>query len=122
MQDTVKKDKIIDNFLKIAIVISSIFFVIPSIRYYMETGTILNFKAYFQFLLNTEDRLVQTAIYLLVFLLLTITYVFLIKRRKTAFKSIKSVLILVAIVSMVFIMAIPFMCSDIFYYLGVGRI
>ncbi len=122
MQDTVKKDKIIDNFLKVAIVISSIFFVMPSIRYYMETETILNFKAYFQFLLNTEDRLVQTAIYLLVFLLLTITYVFLIKRRKTAFKSIKSVLILVAIVSIVFIMAIPFMCSDVFYYLGVGRI
>ena len=116
MQDTVKKDKIIDNFLKVAMVISSIFFVIPSIRYYMEIGTVLNFKAYFQFLLNTEDRLVQTAIYLLVFLLLTITYVFLIKRRKTAFKSIKSVLILVTIVSIVFIMAIPFMCSDVFYY------
>lgn len=122
MQDTVKKDKIIDNFLKVAMIISALFFIMPSIRYYIETGTILNFKAYFQFLLNTEDRLVQTAIYLLVFLLLTITYVFLIKRRKTAFKNIKSVLVLVTIVSIIFIVAIPFMCSDVFYYLGVGRI
>lgn len=122
MQDTVKKDKIIDNFLKVAIVISSIFFVIPSIVYYIKNGTVLNFNEYFKFLLNGEDRLAQTAIYLLVFLVLTITYIFLIKRRKTAFKNIKSVLILVTIVSIIFIAAIPFMCSDIFYYLGVGRI
>lgn len=122
MRDTVKKDKIIDNFLKVTIVISSIFFVMPSIRYYIENGTILNFKAYFQFLLNTEDRLVQTAVYLIVLLLLIITYILLIKRRKTAFKDIKSVFVLVAMVSIIFIAAIPFMCSDVFYYLGVGRI
>ena len=122
MQEIEKKSKLIDNFLKVSMILSSILFAMPSIIYYAKKGTIFNFKEYFLFLLNNEDRLVQTGVYLLVFILLTITYIFLIKRRKTAFKNIKSVFILVSIVSIIFIAVIPFMCSDVFYYLGVGRI
>ena len=122
MQEIEKENKLIDNFLKVSMILSSILFAMPSIIYYAKTGTIFNFKEYFLFLLNNEDRLVQTGVYLLVFILLAITYIFLIKRRKTAFKNIKSVFILVSIVSIIFIAVIPFMCSDVFYYLGVGRI
>ena len=122
MQEIEKKSKLIDNFLKVSMILSSILFAMPSIIYYAKKGTIFNFKEYFLFLLNNEDRLVQTGVYLLVFILLAITYIFLIKRRKTAFKNIKSVFILVSIVSIIFIAVIPFMCSDVFYYLGVGRI
>lgn len=122
MQEIEKENKLIDNFLKVSMILSSILFAMPSIIYYAKKGTIFNFKEYFLFLLNNEDRLVQTGVYLLVFILLAITYIFLIKRRKTAFKNIKSVFILVSIISIIFIAVIPFMCSDVFYYLGVGRI
>lgn len=117
-----KENKFLNKGLKILFIFVSLIFVIPSIRYYLEKRTILNFDRYYQFLLNNTDITKQTIAYIVVLSIITVIYYLLLKNRKVIFKDIKNILIFVAIISIIFIVMIPFTSSDIFYYLGVGRL
>ena len=97
-------------------------FAVPSIIYYINNKTVFQFDQWFKFLLNNTDRFEQTIIYLIVLTILTILYIILIKNRKKIFKNTKTIFIFIAIIAIIFIAVIPFTCSDIFYYLGIGRI
>lgn len=108
--------------LKIVFIILCALFAVPSICYYINKGTILNFDRYYQFLLNNTDIMKQTECYILILTMITLCYILIIKNRKELFKNIKSILIIVAIVSAIFIVVIPFTSSDVFYYLGIGRL
>ena len=110
------------NILKISIILCSFLFAIPSIIYLLQNKTILNFTNEYCFLLNNSDRVFQTGIYLLIIGLFCILYCLIIKNRKTIFTNIKQILLLVLIVSIFFTVVIPFESSDVFYYLGIGRI
>lgn len=108
--------------LKILFVLASVMFAVPSIIYYINNKTVFQFDQWFKFLLNNTDRFEQTIIYLIVLTILTILYIILIKNRKKIFKNTKTIFIFIAIIAIIFIAVIPFTCSDIFYYLGIGRI
>lgn len=103
-------------------VILSIMFAIPSLRYMVQNGTVLQFNEYFKFCLNEDDRVEQAIFYIAILALLTIAYVFIIKNREKLFKNIKEICIYIAVISLIFVMVLPFLSSDVFYYLGVGRI
>ncbi len=123
MENINKKEEIkINKILKILLIISSVMFAVPSIEYYLKNKTIFQFEQWFKFLLNDTDRMNQTIIYILVLASLTITYLCIIKNREKIFKNTKRIFIFIAIISIIFIAVIPFTCSDVFYYLGVGRI
>lgn len=120
-----KKKKIDDKlniFLKILFIVSCLLFAVPSICYYLEMGTILEFDRYYQFLLNNTNIKVQTVWYFVILSIITVTYYFIVKKRNNIFKNFKSIMIFIAIVSSIFVIVIPFISSDIFYYLGVGRL
>ena len=106
----------------IIFILSAILFAIPSIKYLAENGTILNFNEYFKFFLNDTDRVEQTIIYLVLLTVLTIFYFLIIKNREKLFKNNKQMYIYIAIISLIFVMVVPFLSSDVFYYLGIGRI
>ena len=108
--------------LKILFVLASVMFAVPSIIYYINNKTVFQFDQWFKFLLNNTDRFEQTIIYLIVLTILTILYIVLIKNRKKVFKNTKRMFIFIAIIAVIFVAVIPFTCSDIFYYLGIGRI
>ena len=108
--------------LKILFVLASVMFAVPSIIYYINNKTVFQFDQWFKFLLNNTDRFEQTIIYLIVLTILTILYIILIKNRKKIFKNTKTIFIFIAIIAIIFIAVIPFTCSDVFYYLGIGRI
>lgn len=110
------------NILKISIVLCSFLFAIPSIIYLLQNKTVLNFTNEYCFLLNNSDRVFQTGIYLLIIGLFCILYYLIIKNRKKVFTNIKQILLIVLIVSVFFMVVIPFESSDVFYYLGIGRI
>lgn len=83
----------------------------------------MGFEPYFQFLYDTPvSRMTQTILYIIILPAISILYFLIIKRRKEIFKSIKRMFIFIAIVAVIFIAVLPFTCSDVFYYLGVGRI
>lgn len=103
-------------------VLVSIMFAIPSMKYLLENGTILNFNEYFKFCLDDTNRLEQTIIYLVILTGLTICYFLIVKNREKLFKNNKQMYMYIAIISLIFVMVVPFLSSDVFYYLGVGRI
>ena len=121
------KERVIEfiNSKKIILIIfilSAILFAIPSIKYLAENGTILNFNEYFKFFLNDTDRVEQTIIYLVLLTVLTIFYFLIIKNREKLLKNNKQMYMYIAIISLIFVMVVPFLSSDVFYYLGIGRI
>ena len=121
------KDKVIKfiNSKKIILIIfmlASILFVTPSVKYVLENKTVLNFNEYFRFTLDDTNRIEQSIIYLVILTILTIFYYFIVKNRDKLFKNNKQMYIYIAIISLIFVMVVPFLSSDVFYYLGIGRI
>ena len=103
-------------------IIAAIMFAIPSIGYILQNGTVLNFNEYFKFCLNDSNRVDQAMMYIAILVILTIGYFLILKNRKSLFKNVKQIYIYIAIISLFFVLVIPFLSSDIFYYLGVGRL
>ena len=106
----------------IGFILATIAFAIPSIQYLLENRTILNFNEYFKFCLNDTNRVEQTIIYLVILTGLTICYFFIVKNREKLFKNNKQMYVYIAIISLIFVIVVPFLSSDVFYYLGVGRL
>ena len=103
-------------------VLIAIIFAVPSMKYLSENGTIRNFNEYFKFCLDDTNRIEQTIIYLIILTLLTICYFLIVKNREKLFKNNKQMYMYIAIISLIFVMVVPFLSSDVFYYLGVGRL
>ena len=103
--------------------ISSVLFAIPSIVYMLQNKTVFEFELYFKFLLNNiTNRIDQTIIYIIILGLMTFFYWKIIKNRKEIFPTTKKMFLWITIISIIFIAVVPFMCSDVFYYLGIGRL
>ena len=114
-----EKDK---NIFKILFVILSIILVVPSIKYLMQNRTLAGFNLFNTWILEKmpvgNKTLIDAICFTLIFIALVFVYIELLK--KDSFKSIKKVIIFIAINSVIFGIAIPYMTSDIFYYLGIG--
>ena len=111
--------------LKPALIIISICFILPSICFLLNNKTTLNFTSNleYKFLLTENiDSLYQTIVYSLIVLTFIVLYYLIIKYREKIFKDIKQIYKYILIISAIFIFAIPFWCSDVFYYLGIGRL
>lgn len=116
------KNRIENNAIKILFIIVCIIFAMQSIKYYINNKTIFKFEQWFKFLLNDTNRISQTYIYVLIVCALILLYFLIVKNREKIFKSNKQMFIFIAIVTVIFIAVIPFTSSDIFYYLGIGRL
>lgn len=112
-----------NKLVKFIFITASILFAIPSIIYFIQKKTVLQFEPYFQFLYDAQvSRATQTILYIVILAILAVAYFAIVKRRKEIFKNIKEVFIFIAIISLIFVAVLPFTSSDIFYYLSVGRI
>lgn len=108
---------------KILFVLASILFAMPSILYWIQKKTVFQFGPYFQFLYDMPiTRATQTLVYIILLAILTILYVVILKRRKEMFLNTKKMFLWIAIIALIFVAVLPFTCSDIFYYLGIGRL
>ena len=113
------------DFLKIFFIVLSITFAVPSIFFMLKRKTVFNFDGNLEFcflLTKNISRGMQAAVYFLIVALMIIVYYFIIRNRKALFKHMKQVYILTAIVTLVFVFVLPFTSSDVFYYMGIGRL
>ena len=113
------------NIVKTILIVLSLLFVLPSAVYIMKNGTVLNFDGSLEFkffLSHNIDRLYQSIAYIVILLAFVFTYYIIIKNRNYLFKDIKDILKYITLISTLFIFVIPFCSSDIFYYLGIGRL
>ncbi len=118
----IKKDKRISIVLNISFIISCIMFTIPSMIYYIKNKTVFQFEQWFKFMLNDTNRINQTLLYILILAIMTTLYFLIVKNREKIFKNKKELFTFITIISLIFVIVIPFTCSDVFYYLGIGRL
>lgn len=117
------KKNVTNHLIKMLFIIASLLFAMPSILYLIKNKTVYQFGPYFQFLYDAQvSRATQTLLYILVLVILSILYFVIIKRRKKIFENTKKMFLYIVIITLVFITVLPFTCSDIFYYLGIGRL
>lgn len=109
-----------DKIKKILFIILSVLLVIPSIIYMIQKKTVMGFDTYYNFFINS-NKILSTMTYLLIFVSLMIIYLMIV-HSKNQFKDIKQILKYVAIISIIFVVMLPWTSSDIFYYMGVGEL
>ncbi len=110
---------------KLLFILLAITFAVPSIAFMIHNKTVLNFTGdlEFRFLLTKNvSRGLQAIVYFAIVALMVIVYYFIIKKRNVIFKNIKQILIFVSIITLVFVLVLPFSSSDVFYYMGIGRL
>ena len=120
-----ENSKVKNYILKIGFMISTILLVLPSILYFFRNGntTFVDKKFEFKFLMvDGIDGKTHMIVYLAVVIVMILLYALIIKKRKELFKDIKSVISFIALISIISACSLPFMCSDVYYYLGTGRL
>ena len=109
--------------IKILFVGSIILLLIPSMLYIINNKTVYKFSNYYTYTLtDTFTKNQEGFIYLVIILLVSLLYILIIKNQDKIFKNIKQMMIYIFIVTILFVFIIPSTSSDVFYYLGVGRI
>lgn len=120
---TTSKENKINNGIKLLYILASILFVMPSILYWLQKKTVFQFEPYFQFLYDMPiSRATQTLLYIIVLAILSILYFIILKKRQKMFQNTKKMFLFISIIAILFVAVLPFLSSDIFYYLGVGRL
>ena len=111
-----------NRILKILFITISLIFIMPSVIYIIRNGTVAGFNTYYNFFINNDsNKTISTIIYIIIFVLLMAIYLYFIKK-KEIFQNIKQVLIYTGIISIIFVVMLPWTTSDVFYYMGVGEL
>ena len=122
MEETVKKKKFNINLPMVIFIIASVIFAVPSITYLIKNKTVYGFYyvwTYFFKLPETKAEMLNNA--LMFFLLMTIlflAYILIAKKHKNM--SIKQIVILVILASILFGVIIPYTSTDVYSYIANG--
>ena len=113
-----------ENIIKIAYVIISFIFTIPSIMYLIENKSIYRFSYIFKYMLQKEttplSNCIDFVMYVLFFSILFYLYYFIIKNINKFFKSNKSMYIYIVVIAALFLIIIPITSYDVYSYIGNG--
>lgn len=113
-----------ENIIKIAYVIISFIFTIPSIMYLIENKSIYRFSYIFKYMLQKEttplSNCIDFVMYVLFFSILFYLYYFIIKNINNFFKSNKSMYIYIVVIAALFLIIIPITSYDVYSYIGNG--
>ena len=105
-----------------AIIGISIVLCIPSVIYLITVHTVDGFEGYYTYFLTKSESLrlstISGCIVIGLLLLYSVLYLKIIKNEKEIFKDKKEIIRLIVIISFIFMMILPFLSSDIFYYIG----
>ena len=103
-------------------ILVAIILCLPSIMYLLAHHTANGFGAYYTYsLILSDNQMVRNLSGLTVIglmLAFSIMYLMIIRREKKIFKNKKEIIVFITIVSFIFMMIMPFLSSDIFYYMG----
>ena len=109
------------TYLYLMIVIS-ILLCIPSILYLAVNKTVDGFDSYYTYsLLKTENLatgILSGTIVIGLLLLFSLLYFLIVKEEKNIFKNKKQIIIFITIISFIFMLILPYLSSDIYYYIG----
>ena len=113
-----KKTKI----LLYVMLIISILLCIPSILYLISNQTVDGFDSYYTYTLIKSNNpimgLMSGILVIGLLLLFSVLYIVTIRKEKQIFKNKTQIFGFIAIVSFIFMLILPFLSSDIYYYMG----
>ncbi len=125
MNETQKSQKKIGHKIQLVMMVTAILFALPSVIYYTQNKTILNYPASWTFLMEHTLNLDATTgliLFLIAFVFFTAIYFVMIKKQAQVFKSEKQIFYLIIVISCFFMLMIPFGSKDVFAYIGNGWI
>ena len=104
-------------------IVISVTLCVPSIIYLFNHKTVDGFDVYYNTytLTKTDNWQVRTINGIFIIGLITlfgVLYLILIKYERIVFKNIKELMLLIIIISFIFTLIIPFLSTDIYYYIG----
>jgi len=104
------------------IIAISVILCIPSVCYLINNQTVDGFNAYYTYTLTNHTNkiigLLSGIIIIGLLLIFSIFYIKLIKQENQIFKNPKQTIIFIMIVSFLFMIILPYLSSDIYYYIG----
>lgn len=113
-----------ENMIKIAYVIISFIFTMPSLMYLIKNKSIYRFSYTFEYILQKKitplSNCIDAVMYVLVFFILFYLYYFIIKNINNFFKSNKSMYIYIVVIAALFLIIIPITSYDVYSYIGNG--
>ncbi len=108
----------------IIFIIASIGFALPSIIYFLENKTIYKFyyvwTYLFRFPTSSSEKILNAMLFFTIFTILFLAYIFILKKHNKILKNKKTLFIVIAIVSVLFAMIIPYTSTDVYSYIANG--
>ena len=99
-------------------------FSLPSIIYIIQNKTIYKFYYVWTYFLKRPltqtDKYINAAMFFIIFSALFILYFAIIKKNRKIFKNTKQILILILVVSLLFLVIIPYTSTDVYSYIANG--
>lgn len=103
-------------------ILISIVLCVPSIIYLINNGTVDGFDSYYTYTLkktnNEMTGIISGIIIIGLLLIFSILYLFIIKKESKIFKTAKQIIIFIGIIAFIFMLILPYLSSDIYYYMG----
>ena len=116
------KKETINKILPYLAIIISIILCIPSIIYLINNKTVDGFNSYYTYTLKEYSGktagILDGIIVIGLIMLFSIVYILIIKNCNEIFKCKRNVMVFIIIVSFIFTIILPFLSSDIYYYIG----
>ncbi len=105
-------------------ILTAIIFVTPSVIYMIKNNTVYNFiymfTYFFKIPTSAFEKLGNALMYFGLFSILFLLYFKIIKKSENIFKNIKTQIIIIAIITLLFVFVIPYMSSDVYSYIANG--
>ena len=113
-----KKNKL----LLYTMILIAIILCIPSIRYLLNYHTVNGFNSYYTYTLEKSNhptmRMISGCIVIGLVLLFSVIYLRIVQKEKEIFKNKKQVFGFIILISVIFMIILPYLSSDIYYYIG----
>lgn len=108
----------------ILLVVFTFLFTVPSITYLVQNKTIYKFYWVWTFLFKRPEtqteKFLNAGLFFLLFTSIFIIYFLIVKNNKKIFKNKKQIFILITIISLLFLIIIPYTSTDVYSYIANG--
>lgn len=108
----------------ILFVLTTIAFITPSIIYLVQNKTVYRFFYVWTYLFRlpttSNEKIMNAIIFFALITILFLAYLVIVKKHKQIFKSKKQIFLLIAIISVLFAIVIPYTSTDVYSYIANG--
>lgn len=105
-------------------IITIIVFILPSIIYLLKYNSVNGFDGYLNWFLqkpnNQIERILNSLLFISLFFIINMLYYLITKKSNQIFTDFLKTFVFIIIISLLFLIAIPYTSSDVYYYMGIG--